>query len=177
MSETKQLAAHYAVLQLDALREHVVMSYRPSVELLVAEFAEKHDGTTKHSPERAMARERRGARFLRYRAAVLELAAAAASLRADCGTDPTDLPEPDDNVAAEYSRIRAAHETYRREQAGKPVDDDVDEMVERYREAALDYATAERGSRRAAGGQRQISAAGHAALDDALDGLRHGGAL
>jgi hypothetical protein len=176
MSETKQLAAHYAAIQLDAKREQVVMSYRPTVEMLVAEFDEKYEGVPENSPERVRAKKRRVERFVRYRAAVLELAAAAASLRADCGTDPTDLPEPDDSVAAEYSRIRAAHETYRREQAGKPADD-VDEMVEQHREAALDYATAERGSRRAAGGHRQISAAGHAALDDALDGLRHGGAL
>lgn len=138
MSKTKQLEAHYAVLQLDALRHRVVMSYRPSIEMLVAEFEEKHEGTPKHHPVRVGARERRGAGLLRLRAAVLELAAAAASLRSDCGTDPTDLPEPDDDVAAEYSRIRAAHETYRREQAAEAFDDDGDDddVVDRHLEAA-----------------------------------------
>lgn len=151
MSRTKQLEAHYAVLQLDALRHRVVMSYRPSVEMLVAEFEEKYEGTPKHHPVRVGARERRGAGLLRLRAAVLELAEAAASLRLDCGTDPTDLPEPDDDVAAEYSRIRAAHETYRREQAGETFGDDgdddavddIDDIVERHTEELFDYANGE----------------------------------
>jgi len=146
MTRTSQLDAHNAVLQLDALRHQVVMSYQPTVELLVAEFDEKHDGVLKNSPERVRAREQRFMRFVRYRAAVLELAAATVSLRLDCGTDPTDLPDADDDVTAEYSRIRAAHEKYRREHAGEPVDDDVDAMVDRHHEALVDYAAREGGA-------------------------------
>lgn len=146
MTRTSQLDAHYAVLQLDALRHQVVMSYQPTVEMLVAEFDEKHDGVPKSSPDRVRARERRFERFVRYRAAVVELAAAIVSLRLDCGTDMADLPEPDDDVTAECSRIRAAYEKHRREHAGEPVDDDVDAMVDRYHEALVDYATRVRGA-------------------------------
>ena len=146
MTRTSQLDAHYAVLQLDALLQQVVMSYKPTVDMLVAEFDEKYDGVPKNSPDRVRARERRFERFVRYRAAVVELAAADVSLRLDCGTDTADLPEPDDDVTAEYSRIRAAHEKYRREHAGEPVDDDVDAMVDQYHEALVDYATREGGA-------------------------------
>lgn len=146
MTRTSQLDAHYAVFQLDALRHQVVMSYQPTVELLVAEFDEKHDGVLKNSPERVRARQQRFKRFVRYRAAVLELAAAVASLRLDCGTDTADLPDADDDVAAEYSRIRAGHEKYRREHAGEPVDDDVDAMVDRHHEALVGYAAREGGA-------------------------------
>jgi hypothetical protein len=83
--------------------------------------------------------------LVRYRAAVLELVSAVLALRCNCGTDPKDLPHGDDDVVAEFSRIRANHETYRREQAGEPVDDDVDELVDRYHEALVDYATREGG--------------------------------
>lgn len=145
MTRTSQLDAHYAVLQLDALRQQVVMSYQPTVDMLVAEFDEKHDGVPKNSSDRLHARERRLERFVRYRAAVVELAAAVVSLRLDCGIDPKDLPHGDDDVVAEFSRIRAAHEKHRREQAGEPVDDDVDHMVDQYHEALVDYATREGG--------------------------------
>jgi len=145
MSETKQLAAHYAVLQLDALREKVLMSFRPTVEMLIAEFDEQHAGFSVSTPKRQQAHEHRLKQFVRLRAAVLELSSALVALRCGCGTDPTDLPEPDDDVAAEYSRIRAAQETYRREQAGEPVDDDVDAMVDEYHEALVDFATRDRG--------------------------------
>jgi hypothetical protein len=140
MTRTSQLHAHYAVLQLDAKRREVVMSYRPTVEMLAAECDEKHAGVPKNSPERERAEDRRIERLVRYRAAVLELAAAVVLLRLDCGTDTADLPDADDDVTAEYSRIRAAHEKYRREQAGEPVDDDVDEMLDRYHESLVDYA-------------------------------------
>ena len=146
MTRTSQLQAHYAVLQLDAKRREVVMSYRPTVEMLVAECDEKHAGVPKNSPERERAEDLRVERLVRYRAAVLELAAAVVLLRLDCGTDTTDLPDADDDVTAEYSRIRAAHEKHRREQAGEPVDDDVDAMVDQYHEALVDYATRDGGA-------------------------------
>ena len=143
MTRTSQLDAHYAVLQLDALRQKVVMSYQPTCEMLVAEFDEKHEGVPRNLPERMRAKERRVERLIRYRAAVLELSSALVALRLDCGTDPSDLPHGDDDVPKEFSRIRATHEAYRREQAGEPVDDDVDAIVERHTEALFDYANGE----------------------------------
>lgn len=145
MTRTSQLDAHYAVLQLDALREKVVMSYRPTVEMMIAEFDEQHDGVPKDSPSRQRAYERRVEQLMRYRAAVLELSSAIVALRCNCGTNPRDLPHGDPDVTAEYSSIRAKHEATRREMAGEPVDDDVDEMIDRHHEALLDYATREGG--------------------------------
>jgi len=146
MTRTSQLDAHYAVLQIDNLRREVVMSYRPTCEMLIAEFDEQHERIPKHSPERERAKERRVERLIRYRAAVLELSSALVALRLDCGTDPSDLPYGDDDVPKEFSRIRAAHEKYRREQAGEPVDDDVDAIVDQHHEALVDYATREGGA-------------------------------
>ena len=145
MTRTSQLDAHYAVLQLDALRKQVVMSYQPTCEMLVAEFEEKHEGIPRNSPERVRAKEQRIERLVRYRAAVVELSDAIVALRFHCGTNPSDLPYGDDDVPPEYSRIRAAHLTYVREQAGEPVDDDVDEMVDRYHEALVDAASRDGG--------------------------------
>ena len=166
MTRTSQLDAHYAVLQLDALRHHVVMSYQPTVDMLVAEFDEQHNGVPKDSPDRQRAYERRVERLLRYRAAVLEMSAAVVALRLDCGTDPKDLPHGDPDVVAEFSRIRTEHEKYRREQAGEPPDDDVDDMVDRHHEALVERASADRERQRA---ERW------AGVDDALYAIRHGG--
>jgi hypothetical protein len=146
MTRTSQLDAHYAVLQLDALRQKVVMSYQPTCEMLVAEFDEKHEGVPRNSPERVRAKEWRVEQLIRYRAAVLELSSVLIALRLDCGTDPSDLPYGDDDVPKEFSRIRAAHEKYRREQAGEPVDDDVDAIVDEHLEALVDYAAREGGA-------------------------------
>ena len=65
MTRTSQLDAHYAVLQLDALRQQVVMSYQPTCEMLVAEFDEKHEGVRRNSAERVRAKERRVERLIR----------------------------------------------------------------------------------------------------------------
>jgi hypothetical protein len=113
--------------------------------MLVAEFEEKHEGIPRNSPERVRAKEQRIERLVRYRAAVVELSDAIVALRFHCGTNPSDLPYGDDDVPPEYSRIRAAHLTYVREQAGEPVDDDVDEMVDRYHEALVDAASRDGG--------------------------------
>ena len=145
MTRTSQLDAHYAVLQLDALLEKVVMSYRPTVEMLIAEFEEKHASLPKGSARRQLAHDLRVEQFVRYRAAVLELSSAIVALRCNCGTNPRDLPHGDPDVTAEYSSIRAKHEATRREMAGQPVDDNVDEMVDRHHEALLDYSTREGG--------------------------------
>jgi hypothetical protein len=114
--------------------------------MLVAEFEEKYAGTPKDSPARKRAVEWRTERLIRYRAAVLELVPAVLALRADCGIDPIDLPHGDDDVPPEHSRIRAAHEAYRRQKAGLPVDDDVDAMVDSYHEALVDFASREGGA-------------------------------
>jgi len=145
MTRTSQLDAHYAVLQLDALRRHVVMSYQPTCDMLVAEFEEKYAGTPKNSPARKRAIKWRTERLIRYRAAVLELVTAVLALRADCGFDPVDLPHGDDDVPPEHSRIRATHEVYRRKKAGLPADDDVDAMLDSHHEALVDYASREGG--------------------------------
>lgn len=146
MTRTSQLDAYCAVLQIDALREKVVLSFQPTVDMLKAEFEEKHANVPKSSSERQMARDVRVEQLVRYRAAVLELSAALTALRCNCGTNPEDLPHGDPDVSAEYSRIRSTHEVYRREQAAESVDDDVDDMVDRHHEAQLDYATREGGS-------------------------------
>lgn len=145
MTRTSQLDAHYAVLQLDALREKVVMSFRPTADMLIAEFHEKYAGLPADSPRVQLAHEMRVEQLVRYRAAVLELAAAIVVLRCNCGTNLEDLPHVDPDVTAEYSRLRAKHEAYRRVKAGEPADDDVDDMVDRHHEALVDYATREGG--------------------------------
>jgi hypothetical protein len=53
----------------------------------------------------------------RYRANVLEVADTLVALRGQCGIDPDDLPDDDDDVRAELARIRAAHE--KAERAGE----------------------------------------------------------
>jgi hypothetical protein len=45
----------------------------------------------------------------RYRADVLELADTLVALRGQCGTDPDDLPDADDDVRDELARLQAAH--------------------------------------------------------------------
>lgn len=101
MSHTHQLEAHYAVLQLDALRHHVVMSFQPTVDLLVAELRERNA-----APE---ARKRLHALLTRYRAVILNLDDVLVAMRGQCGTDRDDLPDDDDDVAPEAERIRQAH--------------------------------------------------------------------
>ena len=143
MTRTSQLDAHYAVLQLDALRKEVVMSFQPTLDMLIAEFEEKHEGVPGHGLVRLPAYRRRVELLRKYRGALLAFVAAILALRNDCGTEPKDLPHGDDDVPPEYSRIRAAHEAYLRRKIGVPVDDDVDGMIDRYTEALLDYASGE----------------------------------
>lgn len=103
MTRTSQLDAHYAVIQLDNLMRHIVMSAQPTAEMLVAEVRERDPGDT--------GRRRLRELLFRYRAGVLELADTLVALRRQCGTDKADLPDADDDdVRAEHARIRAAHE-------------------------------------------------------------------
>jgi hypothetical protein len=85
----------------------------------------------------------------------------------------------------EFRRLADAHHADERERQAAALldrqrrlaradDDAFDDALEHHNEALFDNAN---GEGPATGGYRQISAAGHAALDDALDGLRHGGAL
>jgi len=140
MTRTSQLDAHYAVIQLDSLRRQLVMSFQTTAELLVAEVQER-------APGEAARRRLRGL-LTRYRADVLELDDTLVALRAQCGTDPDDLPnDDDDEVRAEVARVRAAH------------------------------ANAERARRQPLPPADKDSSALAAAADEALDTLRHGGAL
>ena len=101
MSHTHQLEAHYAVLQLDALRLHVVMSFQLTVDLLVAEIRERKPCDADRQRLRAL--------LERYRGAMLALDDVVVALRGQCGTDRDDLPDGDDDVTAEAERIRRAH--------------------------------------------------------------------
>jgi hypothetical protein len=101
VSHTQQLEAHYAVLQLDALRLHVVMSFQLTVDLLVAEIRERQPCDADRQRLRAL--------LDRYRGAMLALDDVVVALRGQCGTDRDDLPDGDDDVTAEVERIRHAH--------------------------------------------------------------------
>lgn len=107
MTRTSQLDAHYAVIQVDSLRHHVVMSFQLTADMLIDEVDERAPG--------GAGRRRLRALLTRYRASVLELDDVLVALRAQCGTDPDDLPDDDDAVLAEAARIRAAHDKAERE--------------------------------------------------------------
>ena len=103
MTRTSQLDAHYAVIQVDSVARNVVMSFKPTCEMLIAEVHERAPGEA--------GRRRLRELLTRYRANVLEVADTLVALRGQCGTDPDDLPDgDDDDVRAELARIRAAHE-------------------------------------------------------------------
>lgn len=106
---TNQLAAHWAVLQLDNLREKVVLSFQPTADMLIAEVRER-------APCQA-ARNRLLYLLDLYRAAVIELDHCLCALRGQCGTDHGELGLPDADVDDEAARIRAPHERYHRKGA------------------------------------------------------------
>ncbi len=140
MTRTSQLEAHYAVIQVDNLVRHVVMSFQPTAEMLVAEVQERNAGDD--------GRRRLRELLARYRSGVLEVADTLVALRRQCGTDKHDLPDADDDdVRHELTRLRAAQEK------------------------------ADRAVRQSASGYRHGSPELAAAADEALDTLRHGGAL
>ena len=140
MTRTSQLEAHYAVIQVDNLVRHVVMSFQPTAEMLVAEVQERNAGDD--------GRRRLRELLARYRSGVLEVADTLVALRRQCGTDKADLPDADDDdVRHELTRLRAAQEK------------------------------ADRAVRQSASGYRHGLPELAAAADEALDTLRHGGAL
>ena len=139
MTRTSQLDAHYAVIQVDGVMSNVVMSFKPTAELLVAELQERNAGDD--------GRRRLRELLARYRSGVLEVADTLVALRRQCGTDKADLPDDDDDVRNELARLRAAQEK------------------------------ADRAVRQSANGYRHGSPELAAAADEALDTLRHGGAL
>lgn len=109
MTRTSQLDAHYAVIQVDGVMLQVVMSFKPTADMLIAEVRERDPGDD--------GRRRLRELLTRYRSGVLELADTLVALRRQCGTDKADLPDADDDVRAELARIRAGHE--KAERAGE----------------------------------------------------------
>jgi hypothetical protein len=104
MTRTSQLDAHYAVIQIDNLLRQVVMSFRPTCDMLIAEVRERAPGEA--------GRQRLRGLLTRYRGSVLEVSDTLVALRGQCGTDPDDLPDAeDDDVREELARIREAHDT------------------------------------------------------------------
>lgn len=117
---TRQLQAHYAVLQLDAVLGDVVGSYITTLDLLVDEFNEQADAR-RHDPRYAaeVHRSRRAALFARYRAAVVELGDVLVDMRCDVGTDRDDLPPGDAATRARLRRLRRAAERHRASAGGE----------------------------------------------------------
>jgi len=158
MSETNQLAAHYAVLQLDALLDHVVKHFGSTAELLIEEFWEQrpqyrrdtrrldHSGKSAHAELVDLLHN--------MRANALRSARNFLALRARCGRDKNDLPELDEAVMTQFRRLADAHsvvehqrratkELEEKRQAAKADDDAFDDALERHYEALFDYANGE----------------------------------
>lgn len=158
MSETNQLAAHYAVLQIDALLDAGVMHYRRLAELIVEEFWERYPqcgrdarrldaaGKSAHAAVVDLLRAKRGNAVRDARTLL--------ALRAQCGTDKDDLPELDDAVLAEFRRLTNTDDADRRERqaaaaleekrrAARADDDKFDAGLEEHFEGLFDYANGE----------------------------------
>ena len=103
MTSTRQLDAYLAAIQLDNVIKYVVLSYRPTREMLAEEVRERFPDDD--------ARRRLLGLLTKYRWATIELAETLVELREQCGTDPDDLPvdEDKDDVLAELGRLRSAH--------------------------------------------------------------------
>ena len=109
MTQTRQLSAVYASLQLNELLRAAVMTFQPTLDMLDAEFEERLEGVPKHSREWTFAARDRAEHLAAYRHAVVLLQSAIVRLRRDCGMLPSELPELDLDVLEEGSRIRVAH--------------------------------------------------------------------
>lgn len=110
---TRQLQAHYAAVQLDAVLGDTVRSYLPTIDLLVDEFHEQADARRRDPQYSAeVHRSRRVALLARYRAAVVALGDVLADMRADVGVDRDDLPAGDADARAKLDRLRRAAERY-----------------------------------------------------------------
>ncbi len=114
MTRTSQLAAHYAVIQVDAVLDHVMRSYIPTLELLVDEFHEQSEAR-QCDPFYSVEghRSRRLALFTRYRAAVVALGEALGDIRRDVGVDRADLPAGDADTRRKLDRLRQSAERHR----------------------------------------------------------------
>jgi hypothetical protein len=158
MSETKQLAAHYAALQLDAHLHHEIMHCRNMAELLIEEFWEQHPQCERDTRRLDAAGKVAHGTYVevlrKMRAHSLRLARTHFAARALCGRDKNDLPELDEAVMKEFRRLADAHhaddlerqaEASREEQRrkAKADDDAFDDALERYHEAQFDYANGE----------------------------------
>lgn len=106
MPVTNQLAAHFAVRQLDELRREVVLSYQPTVDACIAEARERR--ACKLDADRLVAK------MGRFRSLVLKLDDAIVALRHECGTDRDELPPTSDEVDHEADRLHEKHRAYRR---------------------------------------------------------------
>lgn len=158
MSETKQLAAHYAVLQLDGMLDTAIMHYRRMAELLIEEFWEQWpqcDGDARRLDPAGKSAHAELVDLLRkMRANALRAARTFLALRARCGRDKDDLPELDEAVMKEFRRLADAHYADERERqaaaaleerrrAARADDDAFDDALERWTEAEFDYANGE----------------------------------
>ncbi|MFM7136922.1 MAG: hypothetical protein ACKO1M_07620 [Planctomycetota bacterium] len=158
MTRTSQLAAHYAVLQLDAHLDHAVMHYRNTVDLLVEEFWEHFPQRQRDArlldPDGKRAHDELVGLLHNMRGNALRDARTYLALRARCGRDKDDLPELDPAVMQEFRRLADAHgaaENERkaaaaaevRRRAARADDDAFDDALERWTEAEFDYANGE----------------------------------
>lgn len=158
MAETKQLFAHYAALQTDALLDAVVMHFRRWAELHIEAFWERYPqcdrdprrlngaGRVAHGNLLGLLRARREC--------VIRDARLLLASREECAGDKDDLPERDDAVATELRRMRQAHEDDRRQRraeaaleekrrAERADDDAFDDALERHTEGLFDYSNGE----------------------------------
>ena len=158
MAETKQLFAHYAAQQTDALLEADVLHFRRWAELLIEAFWERYpqcdrdprrlngSGRVAHDNLLSLLRARREC--------VIRDARLLLASREECAGDKDDLPELDDAVVTELRRMRQAHEDDRRQRcadaaleekrrAERADDDAFDDALERHTEGLFDYANGE----------------------------------
>lgn len=158
MSETKQLAAHYAALQLNAHLDHDIMHFRNMAELLIEEFWEQHPQCERDTRRLDAAGKAAHAEYVevlrKMRANALRLARTHFAARALCGRDKDDLPELDEAVMQEFRRLADAHHADELERKAadsleeqrrkaKADDDAFDDALERFHEAQFDYANGE----------------------------------
>lgn len=128
MTRTSQLDAHYAVLQLNALHREIVLSFQPTVDMLVAEVRERLNDERDGPAATKRARNRLATLLARYRSTMLQFADVLVAMRAQCGTDAGELPDGDDDVPEEQERIRKAHLEYLEKLSAE--DSRLDEAVE-----------------------------------------------
>ena len=158
MTRTSQLAAHYAVLQIDARLDHTVMHFRNTAELLIEEFWEYHPQCGRDARRLDPAGESAHAELVdllrKMRANDLRTARTLLAARARCGGDKDDLPELDEAVMKEFRRLADAHHADERERqaaavleerrrAARADDDAFDDALERHTEGLFDYANGE----------------------------------